>query len=155
MMVITRQLKIATHGNGHTVDITPEVERAVIESGVTEGIVALFVVGSTAGLTTIEFEPGAVADLGRAFERIAPSDIEYEHHLRWHDDNGHSHVRAALLGPSLVVPVAGGRLTLGTWQQVVLVDFDTRSRQREVIAQIIGASVEPGAGDSTIHGSRP
>ena len=89
-------------------------------------------------LTTIEYEDGAVNDLGRAIERIAPRGMEYEHHLRWGDDNGHSHVRAALLGPSLSVPFVGGRLTLGTWQQIILIDFDTRPRQRQIVAQIIG-----------------
>jgi secondary thiamine-phosphate synthase enzyme len=101
-------------------------------------VVVLFVIGSTAGLTTIEYEPGAIADLGRAFEKLAPKGGEYEHHMRWGDDNGHSHVRAALLGPSLAVPFRDGRLTVGTWQQIVLVDFDTRPRQREVVAQVIG-----------------
>jgi secondary thiamine-phosphate synthase enzyme len=114
------------------------VARAVSESGLAGGVVALFTVGSTVGLTTIEFEPGAVADLGRVFEKLAPRDAEYQHELRWHDDNGHSHVRAALLGPSLVVPFVDRSLTLGTWQQIVLVDFDTRPRQREVVAQMMG-----------------
>jgi secondary thiamine-phosphate synthase enzyme len=100
--------------------------------------VTLFVVGSTAALTTIEYEDGAVNDLSRAIDRIAPREMEYEHHLRWGDDNGHSHVRAALLGPSLNVPFVGGRLTLGTWQQIILIDFDTRPRQREIVAQIMG-----------------
>ena len=89
-------------------------------------------------LTTIEYEDGAVDDLSRAIERIAPRGMGYEHHLRWGDDNGHSHVRAALLGPSLSVPFVGGRLTLGTWQQIILIDFDTRPRQREIVAQIMG-----------------
>ena len=137
-MVISKKLTLNTQGNGHTVDITSGVDRAVKESGVTSGVVTLFVVGSTAALTTIEYEDGAVADLGRVFESIAPRGAEYEHHLRWGDDNGHSHVRAALLGPSLSVPFVGGRLTLGTWQQIILIDFDTRPRQREVVAQIIG-----------------
>ena len=137
-MVISKKLTLNTHGNGHTVDITPGVERAVKESGATSGVVTLFVIGSTAALTTIEYEDGAVADLGRVFESIAPRGAEYEHHLRWGDDNGHSHVRAALLGPSLSVPFVGGRLTLGTWQQIILIDFDTRPRQREVVAQIVG-----------------
>lgn len=137
-MIITTKVPITTQGNGHTLNITPDIERAVQESAITNGIVALFVPGSTASLTTIEFEPGAVADFSRAFERIAPVGAEYEHHLRWHDDNGHSHVRAALLGPSLTVPIVAGSLTLGTWQQIVLVDFDTRPRRREVVAQIIG-----------------
>ena len=98
----------------------------------------MFVVGSTAGITTIEFEPGAVADLNGLFERLAPRSAEYRHHLRWGDDNGSSHVRAALLGPSLTVPFVDGALTLGTWQQIMLLEFDTRPRNREVIVQIVG-----------------
>lgn len=137
-MIATRKIITSTQGNGHTVDITGEVSRAVRESGVGSGIVTLFAVGSTAGLTTIEFEPGAVSDLGQVFEKLAPRDAEYQHELRWHDDNGHSHVRAALLGPSLSVPFVSGKLVLGTWQQIVLIDFDTRSRKREVVAQIMG-----------------
>jgi secondary thiamine-phosphate synthase enzyme len=138
MSVRTETLQFSTRGDGDTRDITREVAAAVASSGLRDGIAALLVVGSTAGLTTIEYEEGAVADLQGAFERIAPRGVEYRHHLRWHDDNGHSHVRAALLGPSLVVPFSGGRLALGTWQQIILVDFDTRPRQREVIAQLIG-----------------
>ena len=137
-MVITKRINVSTRGGGHTLDITERVQGVVSEAGLADGVVMLFVVGSTAGLTTIEYEPGAVADLGSAFELIAPHDAEYQHHLRWHDDNGHSHVRAALLGPSLSVPFVSGKLTLGTWQQIVLVDFDTRPRQREIVAQIIG-----------------
>ncbi len=137
-MVVTRRISASTRGDGHTLDITGEVESAVREAGVGSGVVTLFAVGSTAGLTTIEFEPGAVLDLGRVFEKIAPRDAEYQHELRWHDDNGHSHARAALLGPSLSVPFVSGRLVLGTWQQIVLIDFDTRPRRRDVVAQIIG-----------------
>ena len=98
----------------------------------------MFVVGSTAAVTTIEYEPGAVADLNRLFEQIAPRDAGCRHHLRWGDDNGSSHVRAALLGPSLTVPFAGGALLLGTWQQIILIEFDTRPRKREVVIQIVG-----------------
>jgi secondary thiamine-phosphate synthase enzyme len=137
-MIVSKKIAVRTRGNGDTIDITPGIERAITESNLTSGLVALFVVGSTAALTTIEYEDGAVNDLGRAIERLAPRGMEYEHHLRWGDDNGHSHVRAALLGPSLSVPFVGGRLTLGTWQQIILIDFDTRERQREVVAQIIG-----------------
>ena len=137
-MIVSKKLTVNTTGNGDTIDITPGVERALKESKLAGGVVTLFVVGSTAALTTIEYEDGAVHDLGRAIDRIAPRGAEYEHHLRWGDDNGHSHVRAALLGPSLSVPFVGGRLTLGTWQQIILIDFDTRSRQREIVAQIIG-----------------
>jgi secondary thiamine-phosphate synthase enzyme len=138
MTVKTQTLHFSTRGDGDTRDITRDVASAVAASGLRDGIAALLVVGSTAGLTTIEFEPGAVADFASAFERIAPRGIDYEHQLRWHDDNGHSHVRAALLGPSLVVPFSAGSLALGTWQQIILVDFDTRPRRREVVAQLIG-----------------
>jgi secondary thiamine-phosphate synthase enzyme len=127
-----------TKGNGDTHDITARAARTVAESGLSAGVLTLFVPGSTAGLTTIEFEPGAVADFARLFDELAPADREYRHHLRWGDDNGHAHVRAALLGPSLAVPFEEGRLVLGTWQQIVLVDFDTRPREREIIAQIVG-----------------
>jgi len=137
-MVISKKLTLPTNGNGDTIDITPGVERAIKETQLASGVVTLFVVGSTAALTTIEYEDGAVNDLSRAIERIAPRGMEYEHHLRWGDDNGHSHVRAALVGPSLSIPFVGGRLTLGTWQQIILIDFDTRPRQREVVAQILG-----------------
>ena len=138
MAVRTQTLQFSTRGDGDTRDITREVASAVASSGLRDGIAALFVIGSTAGLTTIEFEPGAVADLSAAFERVAPRGADYQHQLRWHDDNGHSHVRAALLGPALVVPFSGGTLALGTWQQIILVDFDTRPRRREVVAQLIG-----------------
>jgi secondary thiamine-phosphate synthase enzyme len=138
MAVHTETLQYSTRGDGDARDITRDVASVVAASGMSDGIVSLFVIGSTAGLTTIEFEPGAVADLEATFERIAPRSIEYQHHLRWHDDNGHSHVRAALLGPSLVVPFTKGSLMLGTWQQIILVDFDTRPRRREIIARLIG-----------------
>ena len=137
-MIVSKKLTLSTRGNDDTIDITPGVEHALKESQLTSGVVTLFVVGSTAALTTIEYEDGAVNDLNRAIERMAPRDLEYEHHLRWGDDNGHSHVRAALLGPTLSIPFVGGRLTLGTWQQIILIDFDTRPRQREVVAQIMG-----------------
>jgi secondary thiamine-phosphate synthase enzyme len=137
-VVISKRLMLQTEGNGDTHDLSRAVERALAEAGLSSGVVTLFVVGSTAGLTTIEFEPGAVADLQTAFERVAPRKAEYQHHLRWGDDNGHSHVRASMLGPSLSVPFVDGQLSLGTWQQIILVDFDTRPRQREVVAQIVG-----------------
>jgi len=111
----------------------------VAQWGVSEGTVTIFNVGSTAGITTTEYEPGLVNyDISAAFEKIAPTNGRYEHEETWHDDNGHSHVRASLLGPSLSVPVVDGRLTLGTWQQIILVDFDTRPRTRTVICQITG-----------------
>jgi secondary thiamine-phosphate synthase enzyme len=137
-MVTTSRLDVRTAGQGDVCDLTDAIGRAVASAGLDAGTVTVFVTGSTAGITTIEFEPGAVADLDRAFERVAPRAGEYAHHLRWGDDNGSSHVRAAMLGPSLTVPVVSGRLALGTWQQVVLVEFDTGPRDRHVVVQIIG-----------------
>ncbi len=137
-MISTHKLQVTTRGQGDTQDISDRVAAAVAESGVSSGIATVFVVGSTAGVTTIEFEPGAVSDFNALMEELAPRGADYRHHLRWGDDNGSSHVRAALLGPSLTVPFAGGRLLLGTWQQIVLVEFDTRGRRREVVVQILG-----------------
>lgn len=138
-MVKTEQLQVKTHGNNHVVNITDEVAAIVARCGLGAGVATLFNIGSTAGLTTTEYEPGlANHDLKAAFERIAPEDGYYEHENTWHDDNGHSHVRASLLGPSLSVPFVDGRLTLGTWQQIILVDFDTRGRTRTVVCQIVG-----------------
>ncbi|MHC4659187.1 MAG: secondary thiamine-phosphate synthase enzyme YjbQ [Planctomycetota bacterium] len=139
VMVKTEKIKIKTKGNCDVVNITEETIEAVAKSGVVSGVVTLFNVGSTGGITTTEYEPGLVNyDIEAAFEKIAPRNARYEHEETWHDDNGHAHVRATLLGPSLSVPVADGRLTLGTWQQIILVDFDTRPRTRTVICQIIG-----------------
>jgi secondary thiamine-phosphate synthase enzyme len=137
-MVKTHTLKVSTRGDAHTLDITPEVTRALSESRLTAGIVTVFCPGSTGGVTTIEFEDGAVADLKDCFERLAPRDLDYAHERRWHDGNGHSHVRASLLGPSLTVPFTHGRLALGTWQQIVFIDFDNRPRKREIVLQFIG-----------------
>jgi secondary thiamine-phosphate synthase enzyme len=136
--VRTARRSIQTRGNGHIVDLPRDVAAAVSASGIREGIATVFVTGSTAAITTLEFEPGLVHDLDAAFERLYPREMEYRHHERWGDDNGHSHVRASMLGPSLVVPVTGGELALGTWQQIVLVDFDTRSRDREFLVQTLG-----------------
>lgn len=138
-MVETQEIRVQTRGNCDVVDITGRVSEAVAQSGLAEGTVTVFNVGSTAGITTTEFEPGLVNyDIEALFERIAPQGGRYEHEETWHDDNGHSHVRASLLGPSLSVPVVDGRLTLGTWQQIILVDFDTRARTRTIICQMIG-----------------
>ena len=137
-MVLTRKLALRTQGYTDIIDITNQVAEEVRRSGLKAGTVTIFVPGATGGLTTIEYEPGLVHDLQQVFERIAPYNMEYRHHLRWGDDNGASHVRASLLGPSLTVPFAGGELLLGTWQQVVFIDFDTRSRSRELILQLIG-----------------
>ena len=138
-MVDTQELNIKTKGNCDVINITDQVVAAVTRSGLTAGTVTVFNVGSTAGITTTEYEPGlADYDLKAAFEKIAPENARYEHEETWHDDNGHAHVRATLLGPSLSVPVVGGRLTLGTWQQIILIDFDTRARTRTVICQMVG-----------------
>lgn len=137
-MVITRRIDVATQGQGDTHDITDTVAAAVAKSELSSGIVTIFVVGSTAGVTTIEYEPGAVSDFNVLMEELAPREAEYQHHLRWGDDNGSSHVRAALLGPSLTVPFAGRALTLGAWQQIVLVEFDTRPRTRGLVLQVVG-----------------
>lgn len=137
-MIVTRSLEYATRGQDDARDITGDVALAVAESGMRAGLATVFVVGSTAGITTIEFEPGAIWDLNRVFERLAPRHGEYRHHLRWGDDNGSSHVRAALLGPSLTVPFVDRALALGTWQQIMLLEFDTRPRRREVVVQIVG-----------------
>jgi len=138
-MVKTKKIQVRTKGNCDIVNITEQVGEFAAQTGVSEGTVTLFNVGSTAGITTTEYEPGLVNyDIRAAFEKIAPTNGRYEHEETWHDDNGHSHVRASLLGPSLSVPVVDGRLTLGTWQQIILVDFDTRPRTRTVICQITG-----------------
>jgi secondary thiamine-phosphate synthase enzyme len=137
-MVHTYRQTIATTGQGDVHDVTSVAAGAVSQSGLRSGILTVFVVGSTAGITTLEFEPGVVADLDRALESLAPRHGEYQHHLRWHDDNGSSHVRAALVGPSVTVPMIDGRMVLGTWQQIALVELDTRGRQREVVVQVMG-----------------
>jgi len=138
MKITTSELEFKTTGETDIVDISREVEEWVLQSGIQDGTIMLFISGSTAALTTIEFESGVVNDLRRVIERIAPTDIPYEHDRRWGDGNGYSHVRAALLGPSLCIPIRGGRVLLGTWQQVVLLDFDNRPRRRTVTVQIMG-----------------
>jgi secondary thiamine-phosphate synthase enzyme len=133
------RFEVSTRGNAHVVDISTQVNQVVADSGIREGILVVFAVGSTAGITTTEAEPGLLKhDLKAFFERIAPKDLYYKHEETWHDDNGHAHVRASALGPSLTVPLVDGRLTLGTWQQIVLMDFDTRPRRRDVVVQIVG-----------------
>jgi secondary thiamine-phosphate synthase enzyme len=138
-MVKTQEIKVQTKGNCEVINITEQVGGAVARSGIRDGAVTVFNIGSTAGITTTEYEPGlANYDLKAAFEKIAPERGRYEHEETWHDDNGHAHVRASLLGPSLSVPIVAGRLTLGTWQQIILIDFDTRPRTRTIICQVIG-----------------
>jgi secondary thiamine-phosphate synthase enzyme len=138
MAVITVSKSVESRGNNHMIDITADVARAVESADVDSGIATIFVTGSTAGVTAIEFEPGLVHDLDAAFERLFPRDLVYQHHERWGDGNGHSHIRASMLGPSLTVPFQQGQLMLGTWQQLILIDFDTRPRTRNYVIQILG-----------------
>ena len=137
-MITAHRYTVATKGQGDAHDITEVVAQRA--RGIRNGLVTAFVVGSTAAITTIEFEPGAIADLNAVFEQLAPRHGDYRHHERWGDDNGSSHVRAAMLGPSLTIPVIDGELTLGTWQQIMLLEFDTRPREREIVIQVITAT---------------
>jgi len=146
-----KEIPVSTSEELEVSDITGDVQQLVNRSGIIDGVAHLFVAGSTAALTTIEFEPGAVADLKDAFSRMAPREMEYAHNARWGDGNGHSHVRAAILGPDLTVPVRGGSPLLGTWQQIILVEFDTRGRDRTVYLTVMGQRAPGGAHD---EGSR-
>jgi len=138
MAVVTKELNLETKGEVEIVDITEQVKSALLESGIEKGIVTIFVSGATCAVTTIEYEPGLLSDFPAALERLFPRGIEYEHEYRWHDGNGHSHVRASFLGPSLTVPFKDKRLMLGTWQQVVFIELDIKRRSRQIILQIIG-----------------
>jgi len=145
-LIHTEVVETPTSGETDILDLTGSVDEVIGRSGIAEGMAHLFVPGSTAALTTIEFESGVVNDLKRAIERLAPRGERYEHDQRWGDGNGYSHVRAALMGPSLSVPVSGGRLILGTWQQIVLCDFDNRPRsgrsgRRKVIVRVLGQPI--------------
>jgi len=137
-MVVTKKISLESKGNCDIIDITADVQKQLSETNISDGTVTLFISGSTAGLTTIEFEPGLIADFKDMWERIAPQDITYEHNRAWGDGNGHSHVRASLLGASLVVPFNDRKLALGTWQQIVVVDFDNRARSRQIVVQVMG-----------------
>lgn len=138
MPVITKKIKLNTKGDTDIVNITGNVAGAVSKSGVQNGAVTVFVPGSTGGVTTVEYEPGLVHDLKKFFERIASKSDIYQHNLRWHDGNGYAHVRASFLGPSITIPFTNKDLLLGTWQQIIFVDFDNRPRSRELIFQVIG-----------------
>ncbi len=138
-MTHAERFQVETRGNAHVIDITEQVARVAAGSEIRDGILVAFVVGSTAAITTTESEPGLLNhDLGAFYERIAPQDARYVHEETWHDDNGHSHVRASSLGPSITTPLVDGKMPLGTWQQIVLIDFDTRPRSREIVVQIVG-----------------
>jgi len=136
--VFTKRIELATTAEGDVVDITAKVQQAVRESEQDAGVAIVFVPGSTAAVTTIEYEPGLTKDFPEMLERVAPKSIAYEHQKAWHDDNGRSHVKASLVGPSLTVPFEDGRLALGTWQQIVFVELDIRPRQRQVVVQVVG-----------------
>lgn len=136
MPVQNNQIFVQTTGKTDIVDLTPQISREVKESSVLNGAVTVFVPGSTAAITTIEFESGVINDLRKAIDRMAPEDVYYEHNERWGDGNGYAHVRAAMIGPSLHIPIVEGKMTLGTWQQIVLLDFDNRPRSRRIVVQI-------------------
>lgn len=138
MVVITQKIKIKTKANGHLVNLTDEIEAYLNKSHLSTGIVTIFAIGSTGAISTVEYEPGLQKDIPKALERLIPSDIDYEHHKTWHDDNGKSHVQATILGPSINVPFEDGKLSLGTWQQVVFIECDTKDRTREIILKFIG-----------------
>ena len=138
MTVQTKEITLQSRGNCDIIDVTSEVANHVEKSGIDNGIVTLFVVGSTAGITTIEYEPNLLSDFNDMWDRVIPQNIPYEHDKTWGDGNGHSHVRASTLGASLTVPFVNKRLTLGTWQQIIFVDFDNRPRSRKIAIQILG-----------------
>ncbi|MDR4504428.1 MAG: secondary thiamine-phosphate synthase enzyme YjbQ [Candidatus Scalindua sp.] len=138
MKIITDSVEISTRGNTDIIDITQEITDLLDKADLTRGTVTVFVSGSTAGVTSIEYEPGLIKDIPEAFERIAPAEMSYHHNATWGDGNGHSHVRAALLGSSFIVPFHNGKLLLGTWQQIVVIDFDNRPRKRNVVVQMMG-----------------
>ncbi len=138
MEIYRTDISCQTTADTDIIDITPKVTEVVRNSGITDGVVFLFISGSTAALTTIEYESGVINDLVEIINKIAPRDIPYQHNLRWGDGNGYSHVRASLLGPSLNIPMANKKLLIGSWQQIVLLDFDNKPRERGVVIQIIG-----------------
>ena len=137
-MIRTEQVELSTKGYTDIHDITPLLDQLLEKAGLDKGVVTVFVPGSTGGLTTIEYEPGLIKDIPEILEKIAPVSAPYHHHQTWHDDNGSSHVRSALIGPSITIPFVKGKLTLGAWQQVVFIDFDTRPRNRRLVVQIMG-----------------
>ena len=138
MSVLTKIITVSSNGENDMIDITRQTDEAIKGSGLQDGIVAIFVSGSTASITTIEYEVGLKKDFPKMLTRIAPNEIEYEHDNTWHDGNGHSHVRASLIGPSLTVPFKDKNLMLGTWQQIVLLEMDVRPRKRKIVLQMIG-----------------
>jgi len=138
LSVFSGEIEVSTKGELDMLDISAGLESLIDDSGIQDGIVNVFVPGATGALTAMEYEPGVVDDLKAAIRRMAPEDIEYEHHLKWKDGNGQSHVRAALIGPSVTVPLRQGRIPTGTWQQIVFIEFDVRPRKRKLLVQIVG-----------------
>ena len=138
MTVSTKLIKIHSKGENDMIDLTEEISSFVKKSGISNGTITVFVSGSTGSVTTIEYEPGLIKDFPEMLDRIAPRNLDYGHEQMWHDGNGHSHVKASLMGPSLTIPFIEGELCLGTWQQIVFLELDTRSRTRNLISQIIG-----------------
>lgn len=138
MMVVNKTIRLSTRGDCDMIDITAEVADEIRDSNINNGIATIFISGSTAGITTIEYEDGLIRDFKDMWDRNAPANMPYQHDRRWGDGNGHSHIRASLQGPSLIVPFANKKMTLGTWQQIIVVDFDNRPRTREVILQLLG-----------------
>lgn len=132
------EIHLRTSGNGDIQNLTPSIDECIGKAKFQNGLCTVFAIGSTAAVTTMEFEPGLQEDIPRVLERLVPSNDVYQHELTWHDDNGHSHVQAAILGPSLTVPVVNGQMTLGTWQQIVLIELDTRSRERQIVVHLMG-----------------
>lgn len=137
-MVKTKRIKLSTQGRDHVINITGEVEQAVTESKIKAGIATVFVYGSTASVSTVEYEPGLVKDIKNIDEKLIPSDVSYNHDETWGDANGYAHLRATIYGPSITVPIVNGEMTLGTWQQIIVIDHDNRPRTREIIIQIMG-----------------
>jgi secondary thiamine-phosphate synthase enzyme len=138
MKIITKDIAVSSEGAGDMIDLTTQTSKAIQETKLQDGNVTIFVVGSTAAISTIEFEPGLRSDFPKMLSRIVPKNIEYEHDKTWHDGNGHSHIRASLVGPSLTIPFRNNTLLLGMWQQIVLLEMDTRKRERKVIMQVVG-----------------
>ena len=137
MAVVTRYIRLSTGGNAEVIDVTGQVREHLADSGLKDGIVCVSVIGSTGAMTTCEFEPGLVADIKAIFDKLTPAG-PYQHDQTWHDGNGHSHLRSSLVGPSVTIPFSGAELILGTWQQIIFIDFDNRSRKRQLVCQFVG-----------------
>ncbi|MDX9873223.1 MAG: secondary thiamine-phosphate synthase enzyme YjbQ [Clostridia bacterium] len=138
MSIVTKHIELSTHGNAESIDITGNIRDALKDTGLSDGVVTVFVPGATGALSTVEYEPGLIKDMSELWERLVPEGQEYYHDLKWGDGNGHSHLRATLIGPSLSIPFTGKALTLGTWQQVIFIDFDVRRRTRRIVLQFMG-----------------